>query len=71
MTVDLDLTKVQTLEDCDFKIEGYRLKFETDCVVYVRTFQRVYLHGSFIHYLYNGMECITLEEVKNEIHKRS
>ena len=71
MTRDLDLTKVQTLEDCNFKIEEYRLKFEVDGRIYVRTFQRVYLNGSFIHYLYNGMECDTLEEVKNEIHKRS
>nr|DAH65375.1 MAG TPA: hypothetical protein [Caudoviricetes sp.] len=71
MTRDLDLTKVQTLEDCNFKIEEYLLKFETDDRIYVKTFQRVYLHGSFIHYLYNGMECATLDEVKNEIHKRS
>ena len=71
MTRDLDLTKIQTLEDCNFKIEEYRLKFETDGRIYSKTFQRVYLHGSFIHYLYNGMECTTLDEVKNEIHKRS
>ena len=39
--------------------------------VYVDTFFRVYYQGSFTHYLYKGMELETLEEVSNEIYKRS
>ena len=39
--------------------------------VYVDTFFRVYYKGSFTHYLYKGMELETLEEVSNEIYKRS
>lgn len=71
MEKNLDLTKTQTLSDCNFTIEEFKLKFQTMGNVYVDTFFRVYYRGSFAHYLYKGMELETLEEVSNEIYKRS
>ena len=71
MEKNLDLTKTQTLSDYNFTIEEFKLKFQTMGNVYVDTFFRVYYRGSFTHYLYKGMELETLEEVSNEIYKRS
>ncbi|WAX10416.1 hypothetical protein BV185P1_00013 [Phocaeicola phage BV185P1] len=71
MEKNLDLTKTQSLTDCQFVIEEFKLKFQAMGNVYVDTFFRVYYQGSFAHYLYNGMQFETLEEVSNEIHKRS
>lgn len=71
MEKNLDLTKTQILSDCNFTIEEFKLKFQTMGNVYVDTFFRVYCRGSFVHYLYKGMELGTLEEVSNEIYKRS
>ena len=71
MEKNLDLTKTQTLSDYNFTIEEFKLKFQTMGNVYVDTFFRVYYRGSFMHYLYKGMELETLEEVSDEIHKRS
>lgn len=71
MEKNLDLTKTQSLTDCQFVIEEFKLKFQAMGNVYVDTFFRVYYQGSFTHYLYKGMELGTLEEVSNEIYKRS
>ncbi|WAX10504.1 hypothetical protein BV283P1_00051 [Phocaeicola phage BV283P1] len=71
MEKNLDLTKTQSLTDCQFVIEEFKLKFQAMGNVYVDTFFRVYYQGSFAHYLYKGMELGTLEEVSNEIYKRS
>jgi hypothetical protein len=71
MEKNLDLTKTQSLTDCQFVIGESKLKFQAMGNVYVDTFFRVYYQGSFVHYLYKGMELGTLEEVSNEIYKRS
>ena len=71
MEKNLDLTKTQTLSDYNFTIEEFKLRFQSMGNVYVDTFFRVYYRGSFVHYLYKGMQFETLEEVSDEIHKRS
>ena len=71
MNKNVDLVKTQTVEDGKFKIEEYRLSFMVGSQKYNDLFCRVYMDGVFSNYLYNGMELETLEEVSNEIYKRS
>lgn len=71
MNKNVDLVKTQTVEDGKFKIEEYRLSFMVGNQKYNDLFCRVYIDDMFSNYLYNGMELETLEEVSNEIYKRS
>ena len=71
MNKNVDLVKTQAVEDDSFRIEEYRLSFMVDNQKYNDLFYRVYINDVFSNYLYKGMELDTLEEVSNEIYKRS
>ena len=66
MNKNVDLVKTQSVEDGDFRIEEYRLSFMVGNQKYNDLFCRVYIYGTFAHYIYKGMELETLEEVSNE-----
>ena len=71
MNKNVDLVKTQEVVDGSFRIEEYRLSFMVGNQKYNGLFCRVYINGVFSNYLYKGMELDTLEEVSNEIYKRS